>query len=75
MSPTLSATATSNAPPAWEAIPLPSAVTSTFSKRPLRCTLKVIPPSRVYESEQPEESQRNRAPEPRGARRFKNDPG
>jgi hypothetical protein len=36
--------------------PLPSAVTSTFSKRPLRCTFKVIPPSRVYEFEQPEES-------------------
>jgi hypothetical protein len=51
--------------------PCGTRVTSTFSKRPLRCTLKVILPSRVYEPRQPEESLLRRTkPRPRtpGAR-------
>ena len=66
VSPTRSATSPSNAAPAWETKPSPSAATSTVKLRPLRCTFKVNLPSRSCGRRTPTESPlRRTVPRPR----------
>ena len=66
VSPTRSATSASNAAPACDTKPSPSAVTSTVNRRPSRCTLKVNLPSSILQASKPAESLlRRTVPRPR----------
>lgn len=66
VSPTLSATRLINAVPARDTKPAPSAVTSTFTRRPSRITFKVNPQTSIPALQQHQESLSGRTfPRPR----------